>query len=77
MTKAQILITIGIMSQATVLPRSGKWLYKDGILCLIFQSYDLTLIEEAMGTSYNGRNCLFPARGRRGQAFQVQTDFST
>jgi len=40
-----------------------KWLYKDGVLCLIFQRYELILIEEVTGTSYNGRNSLFPARG--------------
>jgi len=51
-----------------------KWLYKDGILCLIFQSYDLILIEEAAGTSYNRKRSLFPARTMRGQAFPFYTD---
>jgi hypothetical protein len=29
---------------------------QDGVLCLIFQSYDLILIEEATGTSYTEEN---------------------
>ena len=33
-------------------------MYKDGVLCLIFQGYDLILIEEVTETSYNGRNSL-------------------
>ena len=47
--------------------RLAGFLSKDGILCLIFQNYDLILIEEATGDCYDSRNSLFPARGMRGQ----------
>ena len=44
------------------------------VLCLIFQSYDLILIDQATGTSYTGSNSLFPARRMREQAFSFYTD---
>jgi len=34
---------------------------------------DRTSIDQATGTSYTGRNNLFPARGMRGQAFPFYT----
>jgi hypothetical protein len=32
------------------------------------------MIEEATGTPYTGRNCLFPARGMRGQALAAYSE---